>query len=188
MAHAACNAALLTTAGVLVLLFALSRGSRTIVSLFLIALFAWLILLALRLLLLLHGRAYRADGPSRDALGFAAGGLAAIACFVTLLGVVSIHLPPDEKTILAGPKAAFEAALLAYQADTGSYPSPHHGLRALLANPGESRWAGPYIRAELEPYCNCFDYSLRPSGTPVLQPAPCPPFRRRAPSLLPGVQ
>lgn len=40
-------------------------------------------------------------------------------------------------------------ALEAYRLDAGHYPSQSDGLDALVRNPGEERWVGPYLAKEL---------------------------------------
>lgn len=37
------------------------------------------------------------------------------------------------------------ASLDAYRLDVGDYPSQQEGLEALVSNPGETNWAGPYL-------------------------------------------
>jgi type II secretory pathway pseudopilin PulG len=41
--------------------------------------------------------------------------------------------------------AAMKQALEAYCVDVGHYPSAGQGLNALVANPGEPQWRGPYL-------------------------------------------
>jgi type II secretion system protein G len=50
-------------------------------------------------------------------------------------------------------------ALELYADDVGDYPTLNQGLQALLANPGEAKWAGPYLRQDLP---------LDPGGRPYI--------------------
>ena len=57
------------------------------------------------------------------------------------------------------------AALDAYRLDVGSYPSQQEGLEALIGNPGDSEWAGPYLaksQIPADPWNN--DYIYRKPG------------------------
>ena len=45
----------------------------------------------------------------------------------------------------------FGQALDQYRLDTGRYPSTEQGLQALLTNPGEDKWQGPYLKKNLIP-------------------------------------
>ncbi|MFO7605762.1 MAG: type II secretion system major pseudopilin GspG [Desulfurivibrionaceae bacterium] len=57
------------------------------------------------------------------------------------------------------------AALDAYRLDVGSYPSQQEGLEALISNPGEAEWAGPYLaksQIPADPWNN--DYIYRKPG------------------------
>lgn len=40
----------------------------------------------------------------------------------------------------------FGQALDQYRLDTGYYPSTEQGLAALMTNPGEEKWQGPYLK------------------------------------------
>src|SRR5687767_11584044 len=58
---------------------------------------------------------------------------------------------------------ALEKALDQYRLDTGHYPSPELGLRALLERPpNEPKWAGPYLRTEvpLDPWGKPYLYRI----------------------------
>lgn len=45
---------------------------------------------------------------------------------------------------------AFDKALATYRLDTGRYPTPEQGLKALVQRPGdEPKWAGPYLTKAL---------------------------------------
>ena len=43
------------------------------------------------------------------------------------------------------------ATLDAYRLDIGSYPSEQEGLEALIIDPGNEKWDGPYLRKKLIP-------------------------------------
>jgi len=51
-------------------------------------------------------------------------------------------------------------ALDAYRLDVGSYPSGQEGLEALVTNPGNDKWAGPYLAKALpeDPWGNAYHY------------------------------
>jgi general secretion pathway protein G len=40
-------------------------------------------------------------------------------------------------------------ALDQYRLDTGSYPSSQEGLNALMTNPGNEKWDGPYLKKKV---------------------------------------
>jgi general secretion pathway protein G len=52
-------------------------------------------------------------------------------------------------------------ALDAYRLDMGVYPDSQDGLEALMANPGDDRWDGPYLAKELpmDPWGNPYGYA-----------------------------
>ena len=52
----------------------------------------------------------------------------------------------------AAAKAQIELlgqALDQYRLDTGAYPSTQEGLNALMTNPGQEKWDGPYLKKNL---------------------------------------
>ncbi len=51
-------------------------------------------------------------------------------------------------------------ALDSYRLDVGSYPSGGDGLEALVQNPGEEKWDGPYLQKGLpsDPWDNPYQY------------------------------
>jgi type II secretion system protein G len=61
-----------------------------------------------------------------------------------------------------------DRALTLYLRDVGSYPTSEQGLRALLADPGTSGWAGPYLdgNSPLDQGRLPYLYRLRPRGRP----------------------
>lgn len=53
-------------------------------------------------------------------------------------------------------------ALDAYRLDMGAYPSSQEGLEALVTNPGDDRWDGPYLAKGLpeDPWGNPYHYEI----------------------------
>ncbi len=51
-------------------------------------------------------------------------------------------------------------ALDGYRLDVGRYPSQGEGLQALVTNPGNNNWAGPYLRKDVpdDPWGNPYQY------------------------------
>ncbi len=63
----------------------------------------------------------------------------------------------------AAAKAQIELlgqALDQYRLDTGSYPSTQEGLNALMTNPGQENWDGPYLKKNLplDPWGRPYNY------------------------------
>lgn len=63
----------------------------------------------------------------------------------------------------AAAKAQIELlgqALDQYKLDVGSYPSTTEGLNALMTNPGQEKWEGPYLKKNvpLDPWGNPYNY------------------------------
>ena len=52
-------------------------------------------------------------------------------------------------------------ALDAYRLDMGIYPDSQEGLEALVSNPGDDKWDGPYLAKELpvDPWGNPYNYA-----------------------------
>lgn len=52
------------------------------------------------------------------------------------------------------------ASLDAYRLDIGHYPSQQEGLEALVVNPGEDKWDGPYLKkgVPMDPWDNEYHY------------------------------
>ncbi len=53
------------------------------------------------------------------------------------------------------------ASLDSYRLDVGHYPSQNEGLEALVVNPGEDKWDGPYLKKGLpkDPWDNEYVYA-----------------------------
>jgi general secretion pathway protein G len=65
----------------------------------------------------------------------------------------------------AAAKAQIELlnqALDQYRLDTGAYPSSQEGLNALMANPGQEKWDGPYLKKNVpaDPWGNPYNYQI----------------------------
>jgi general secretion pathway protein G len=63
----------------------------------------------------------------------------------------------------AAAKAQIELlnqALDQYRLDIGAYPSSQEGLMALMANPGQEKWDGPYLKKNVpaDPWGNAYTY------------------------------
>jgi general secretion pathway protein G len=79
-----------------------------------------------------------------------------------LLGQVS----KSEITAARAQLDAIDKAINAYRLDTGRFPTPAQGLKALTAQPGEEpRWRGPYLAGELPPDPWGSPYQYRVPGT-----------------------
>jgi general secretion pathway protein G len=53
-------------------------------------------------------------------------------------------------------------ALDQYRLDTGTYPTSQEGLNALMVNPGQEKWEGPYLKKNvpLDPWGNPYNYQI----------------------------
>jgi general secretion pathway protein G len=65
----------------------------------------------------------------------------------------------------AAAKAQIELlgqALDQYRLDTGTYPTSQEGLNALMANPGQEKWDGPYLKKNVpaDPWGNPYNYQI----------------------------
>ena len=57
------------------------------------------------------------------------------------------------------------ASLDQYKLDVGSYPTSGQGLDALVRNPGQDKWAGPYLKKNAvpkDPWGNPYQYACCP--------------------------
>jgi hypothetical protein len=163
--------AVLITAGASWLLpLSFETGKFAVIVGVAVGLLLWFFWAVWRMILLYRARAFRADAEpwDRESFGFALGVIIATPVIALLLGNILVVRGPDERTITAGPREAFEIALDMYHTDTGSYPTSGEGLAALIVNTGAARWAGPYINPDFRRYIGWFDYSVGPDGKPVL--------------------
>jgi general secretion pathway protein G len=58
---------------------------------------------------------------------------------------------------------SLEQALDQYRLDVGSYPTPEHGLNALVSQPtGVAKWQGPYLKKDVpkDPWDHPYIYKL----------------------------
>ena len=88
---------------------------------------------------------------------------------VVIIGLLAAYVAPryfaqvgkSEAKLARAQIDALEKALDQYRGDTGHYPSTEQGLQALMAAPpGETRWAGPYLRRQLpaDPWGRAYIY------------------------------
>ena len=76
-----------------------------------------------------------------------------------LLGQVS----KSEVTAARAQLDALDKAIQAYRMDTGHFPAPGQGLKALVMPPGDDpRWRGPYMQGEVppDPWGSAYQYRL----------------------------
>jgi general secretion pathway protein G len=72
---------------------------------------------------------------------------------MVIIGLLSAFVGPrlfaqigkSEAKIAKAQIESLGKALDQYRLDVGHYPSTEQGLPALMANPGEPRWVGPYL-------------------------------------------
>lgn len=100
-------------------------------------------------------------------IGILVGGVA-----VSLSGRSQEAMVTRAKADVAGHLAL---ALDLFEQDIGRYPNDEEGLEALVEDPGEARWKGPYLRSGLvpDPWGNAYEYALDPEevGRYVLRSA-----------------
>jgi len=87
---------------------------------------------------------------------------------IVIIGILATFVAPNvirslgtSKVKLAKAKMALiEDALSRFYMDCGRYPSDAEGLEALISNPGDTGWNGPYLKASqiLDPWGNPYIY------------------------------
>ncbi len=91
-----------------------------------------------------------------------------ILVVIIILGLLAAMVAPNVTRKLGGAKQKTASAqiemlmtsLELYRLDVGRYPAESDGLQALVENPGEDRWDGPYLKKEQIP--------LDPWGAPFV--------------------
>jgi general secretion pathway protein G len=91
-----------------------------------------------------------------DRRGFTLVELLVVMAIIALLAalVAPKVFPKLGKGKTAAAQAQIELlgqALDHYRLDTGHYPTTEQGLQALLTNPGDDKWQGPYLSKNLIP-------------------------------------
>lgn len=95
-----------------------------------------------------------------------------ILVVIIILGLLAAMVAPNVTRKLGGAKQKTASAqiemlmtsLELYRLDVGRYPAESDGLQALVENPGEDRWDGPYLKKEQIP--------LDPWGVPFVYANP----------------
>lgn len=64
---------------------------------------------------------------------------------------------------------SFQIAFDAFRFDVGRYPTNDEGFDALLKNPGDDFWDGPYLPESLLPYIALMEYRMHQNGRPSLR-------------------
>ncbi len=115
------------------------------------------------------------SGPLHDGrrmnLGFTLLELLVVILIIGLLvGIVGPRLlgqvSKSEVTAARAQLDALDKAIQAFRMDTGHFPAPSQGLKALMAAPSdEPRWRGPYMRGEVPPDPWGSPYQYRLPGT-----------------------
>jgi general secretion pathway protein G len=105
--------------------------------------------------------------PSLRQRGFTLIELLVVMVIIGLLAalVAPRIFPKLGKGKQAAAKAQIELlsqALDQYRLDTGSYPTTQEGLNALVTNPGNEKWDGPYLKKGLpkDPWGHPYVYQM----------------------------
>lgn len=102
----------------------------------------------------------------KDNRGFS---LIEIMVVMIIIGLLASFIGPQlfgklgkaKQTTAKAQIAMLMTALDAYRLDIGKYPSQQDGLTALISNPGESEWLGPYLtkaQVPLDPWKHPYLY------------------------------
>ena len=93
--------------------------------------------------------------------------LASLVILGSMVGVFIIGMQKSAYEDAARTQIGmFEDALQLYKLNVGSYPSPTHGLEALLVQPPDlnnpQKWRGPYLAERIppDPWGNAYQYDL----------------------------
>lgn len=99
---------------------------------------------------------------------FVAGGV--VSTLIVVVGFFAHgRMDPDRGRYLGGAIQAerIAQAVERYRVDCGDYPSADGGLDALVVNPGEAGWAGPYLsEVPLDPWGRPYSYSHSRDSAP----------------------
>jgi len=89
--------------------------------------------------------------------------MAILALLAALVGPKLFGKLGQSKTSAAKAQIElFGQALDQYRLDTGHYPTTAQGLQALVVNPGETKWTGPYLKKNTipnDPWDKPYNYS-----------------------------
>jgi len=88
-----------------------------------------------------------------------------VALIGTLLAVIARNLTQQADSAREGQAkigmANLSQDLQLYKVQMNHYPSTEQGLNALISNPGEKNWRGPYVDQKQlsDPWGNAYDYT-----------------------------